>query len=225
LIIQIISHAVHQSAKAANAAASAPTAASILLAGDELTVMTVELLATLVVACVVVVGAVVVDTGAKVLLLILTGTESEVMVVVIFAIVVTPLELELPPPAGLPPPFSQVHLLLELVGTPLVTTTVTVVGGGGGVVLLGTLEVLFTVEVVVTTAEVCVAVALYATQRAEPTLCAVTSSAALHEATRQRTASVPMAVCEGPHWQPWSPGAQPAARMAEERQPVWTGQL
>jgi len=65
------------------------------------------------------------------------------------------------------------------------------------------------------------AVARYDWHRAAPTLAAWSRSAAsVHALTRQGAARLPMALWVGPHWQPMSVGAHPAAVMAETRQEV-----
>jgi hypothetical protein len=62
--------------------------------------------------------------------------------------------------------------------------------------------------------------ALYSAHRAWPMDWMAGISVAEQEAMMQGAARAPMEACVGPHWQPWSDGAQPALEMAEEMQAV-----
>jgi hypothetical protein len=65
-----------------------------------------------------------------------------------------------------------------------------------------------------------VSIALYSSHIARPTDSTTGSSDAGHDAIRQGAAFETIALCVGPHWQPKSDRAQPAAMTAEERHDV-----
>ena len=66
-----------------------------------------------------------------------------------------------------------------------------------------------------------VSVAEYLEHWAAPALWACMSWEMSQLEMRQGAALAPMAACVGPHWQPTSVAAQPAALMALRRQAVW----
>ena len=68
-----------------------------------------------------------------------------------------------------------------------------------------------------------VSVAEYLEHWAAPALWACMSWETSQLEMRQGAALAPMAACVGPHWQPMSVAAQPAALMALRRQAVWEG--